>query len=58
VSIAAGWNHFEIDDVGLEADALQIGVRWSFGGGTLQERNNATPFTTTTGLDNRFFGIY
>jgi hypothetical protein len=58
VSITAGWTRFEIDDTGFESDLFQIGARWNFGGGTLQDRNNATPFNTTTGLFNRLYGIY
>lgn len=58
VSITLGWNSFEIDDVGVSSDAFQIGARWNFGGGTLQERNAATPFDTNTGYMNRLYSIW
>lgn len=58
VSITLGWNHFEIDDVGVDSDTLQVGARWNFGGGTIQDRNNAAPFDTHTGYLNRFYGIW
>lgn len=58
ISITLGWNSFEIDDVGVEANAFQIGGRWNFGGGTLQERHNAAPFDTNTGFVNRLFGVW
>ena len=32
--------------------------RWNFGGGTLQERNEATPYNANSGNLNRIIGIY
>lgn len=58
VSITLGWNRFSIDDVDIDTDTFQIGARWNFGGGTLQDRNQRTPFDTNTGYLNRFYGIY
>ncbi len=58
ISLTLGWNHFEVDGGGSDADNFQIGARWNFGGGTLQERNNATPFSTPTALLSRIFGTY
>ena len=58
VSITLAWSHFEIDSTPYESDSFRIGARWNFGGGTVRERNNATPFNTPTGLDSRLFGIY
>lgn len=58
VSITAGWNSFEVEDAGVEASAFQIGARWNFGGGTIQDRNNATPFETNTGYVNRLYGVW
>lgn len=58
ISITAGWNNFEIEDANIEANAFTIGARWNFGGGTLQERNNSTPFDTNTGYVNRLYGIW
>lgn len=57
VSLTAGWNSYEIEDLDLETSAFTIGARWNFGGGTLQERNNATPFTTTGGMVSRIYGV-
>lgn len=58
LSFTAGYNYFEIDDASIESNALQVGARWNFGGGTLQDRNNATPFTTPAGFQRRFWGVY
>jgi len=58
VSITLGWTRFSIDDADLDTDTLQIGARWNFGGGTLQDRNQRTPFDINTGYVNRFYGIY
>ncbi len=58
VSITLGWNAFEVDDVGVDSNTFQIGARWNFGGGTVQERNNATPFETNTGYLNRLYGVW
>lgn len=52
VSFTFGYNHFDVDNAflgGLETDSFSIGARWNFGG-TLRERDNATPFDTRTGL--------
>jgi hypothetical protein len=57
VSLTAGWNYHEADDISLETNSFRIGARWNFGGGTLQERNNATPFTTRGGFLDRTFGV-
>lgn len=58
VSITLGWNTYEIDDADLSADTFQIGARWNFGGGTLQDRDGKLPFNTYTGFANRVYGIY
>ncbi|MEZ6024486.1 MAG: hypothetical protein R3C16_13955 [Hyphomonadaceae bacterium] len=58
VSVTLGWTAFDIDDVDVGSSTFQIGARWNFGGGTLQDRRNATPFDTTTGYYNRFYGIW
>lgn len=56
VSITLGWSHYD-NDFDAGGDTLSIGARWNFGGGTLQDRNNATPFTTVAGNMNRMFGL-
>jgi hypothetical protein len=58
VSITLGWNYFDADDAGIDATSWNVGARWNFGGGTLQERNNAVPFTIQTGLLDRFYGTW
>ncbi|HYD88310.1 MAG TPA: hypothetical protein VEA80_12615 [Vitreimonas sp.] len=58
VSITLGWNSFEIEDIDLESNTFTVGARWNFGGGTLQDRNNATPFSTPTGLVSRTYGVW
>ncbi len=57
LSFTAGWNHYEADDAGLEADNLQIGARWNFGG-TVQERDGAVPFNGRTNFLDRLFGAW
>jgi hypothetical protein len=57
VSFTFGYNRFDIDDgVGEGADSWSIGARWNFGG-SLRERDNATPFDTRTGLYQRLYDI-
>ena len=57
-------DHFQpgqmVDISGLSKGRGMQGAmyRWNFGGGTLQERNNATPFDTNTGYANRLYGIW
>lgn len=58
VSITVGYNRFEIDDVGVDSNALTIGARWNFGGGTVRDRDNAAPFDTNTGYINRLYGVW
>ena len=58
VSFTVGWTHFEDGDlVGIDTDTLSVGARWNFGGGTLRERNNATPFDMRTGYAQRLYDI-
>ena len=57
LSFTAGWNHYEVDDAGLESDNLQIGARWNFGG-TVQERDAAVPFNGRTNFLDRLFGVW
>jgi hypothetical protein len=58
VSITVGYNSFQIDDFDVDTDAFQIGARWNFGGGTLRDRDNSTPFDTNTGAINRSANIW
>lgn len=58
VSITLAWNQYDIDDSGFDSNSFRIGARWNFGGGTLQERNDATPFTAPVGVSGRLFGTY
>jgi hypothetical protein len=55
VSFTAGWSTIDTDVFG-EYDTLKVGVRWNWGG-TLRERDNATPFETQTGLYQRVYGL-
>jgi hypothetical protein len=58
LSFTASWSAFEIDDVDVESNHFLVGVRWNFGGGTLQERDEALPFNQqNTGYISRMFGI-
>ena len=58
VSITFGWTYFEIDDADLKSNSFHVGARWNFGGGTVQERDGALPFTTGTGYFSRLYGVY
>lgn len=55
LSFRAGWSTFDSDAFG-DYDSLSIGVRWNFGG-TLRERDQATPFETQTALFQRVYGL-
>lgn len=55
ISFTAGWSTIDTDVFG-EYDTLKVGVRWNFGG-TLRERDAATPFETQTGLYQRVYGL-
>jgi hypothetical protein len=60
VSIYGGWQTFTLETTFLgdvESSAFSIGARWNFGGGTLQDRNNATVFTTNTQYSARLFNV-
>lgn len=41
LSVTAGFNHAELEDADLTIDTFTVGVRISFGGGTLQSRERA-----------------
>lgn len=55
VSFTADWSTFDADAFG-DYDTLKVGVRWNWGG-TLRERDAATPFDTQTGLYQRVYGV-
>jgi hypothetical protein len=55
VSFTLGYNSFDSDDLG-DTDSWSIGARWNFGG-SLRQRDNATPFDTRTGLYQRVYDI-
>lgn len=55
VSLQAGWSEFE-SDVDGDVSSLSLTVRWNFGG-SLRERDNVTPFQTSTPLYQRIYGI-
>jgi hypothetical protein len=59
ISIYAGWQMVNAESGGVDADSnsFSIGARWNFGGGTLQDRNNALPFRTNTQYAGRLFDL-
>lgn len=59
ISIVGGYNVFNVDAGPLNADTdyFSIGARWNFGGSTLRERNNSTPFTQPGGYGTRLYGV-
>ena len=56
VSFTLGYNTFDTDVFG-EYNSFTIGARWNFGGSTLRERDNQTPFETRTALYQRVYNI-
>ena len=58
VSLTLGYDNFETDPGGFGSEVLQIGARWNFGGGTLRERDNATPFNAMTHWGARLIGTH
>ncbi|MEZ6022062.1 MAG: hypothetical protein R3C16_01295 [Hyphomonadaceae bacterium] len=59
ISFTAGLQHFEVDNLlgGLDSDSLTAGVRWNFGGGSIRDRDNATPMNLRTGLYQRALNL-
>lgn len=55
ISFTADYSTFDADAFG-DFDTLKVGVRWNWGG-TLRERDAATPFDTQTGLYQRVYGL-
>jgi hypothetical protein len=56
VSFTLGWNRFETDGAFDDYDSWSIGARWNFGG-SLRDRDNATPFETRAGLYQRLYSV-
>lgn len=57
ISVFGGWTHGEIDDVDVETDTLNVGVRYNWGG-SLLERNRSGASLARTGLLGRFAGAF
>lgn len=56
VSFRLSYDTFDIDSNANSLDTLAFGVRWNWGG-SLRERDNATPFEIRTGIYQRVYGI-
>ncbi|MBC7769702.1 MAG: hypothetical protein H7124_13055 [Phycisphaerales bacterium] len=56
VSFGVSYDTFSVDDVFGDFNTLMIGARYNWGG-SLRERDNATPFDTRTGFFQRWYGI-
>lgn len=58
ISIVAGYNAYNLDTGTGDADAnyFSVGARWNFGGGTLRDRNNDTPFNANGHYGTRLYG--
>lgn len=57
LSIYGGYTHAEFDDFDFSSDALQVGVRWNFGTGSLIERDRSgANLSKPTGAFARIFG--
>ena len=59
VSLTVAYSHFATESAfgDVDSDTFSLGLRWSFGGGTLRDRDNATPFDTQTGVYQRLFDL-
>jgi len=58
VSFTLGWNTFDDDDAILgSSDTISVGARWNFGGGSLRDRDNATPFDARTAFYSRILDL-
>ena len=55
VSLLAGFQHWEFDDVDIESEGFTIGARWNWGG-TLVERDRAGFRNTPSSIVGRYFG--
>lgn len=56
ISFRLSYDTFDIDSNADTLDTLALGVRWNWGG-SLRERDNATPFETRTGLYQRIYAV-
>ena len=56
VSFRLAYDTFSVDDAFGDFDTLSVGVRWNWGG-TLRERDNATPFETRTAFYQRIYAV-
>lgn len=56
ISLFGGWNHLDLDDTGVEADTLSVGVRYNFGG-SLFERNRSGASLARGGGFGRYGGL-
>ena len=57
ISLFGGWQHAEIDDLDSDADSINVGVRYNFGGQTLLERNRSGASLSRGGGLGRFAGL-
>lgn len=56
ISLTAGWQHWELNDLPVETDSFTIGARWNFGGATLKDRDGAGFRYTSRSILEQFFG--
>ena len=57
ISLFGGWRHTEIDDLDSDADSINVGVRYNFGGQSLLERNRSGASLSRGGGLGRFAGL-
>lgn len=59
LSFTLGFSSFDVDEFLFDdsLDTISIGARWNFGGSTLRERDNQTPFEARTALYQRAFDL-
>lgn len=60
VSLTISYDSYEFDGGGpfdFSTDTWSVGARWNFGGGTLRDRDNTTPFDGRTAIWQRVYGV-
>jgi hypothetical protein len=58
VSLSAAYSHFEAESTtDTDVDSFSIGARWNFGGGSLRDRDDDTPFDTRNGFAQRVYDV-
>ncbi len=57
ISVFGGWQHFDLDDYDTEADTLNVGVRYNWGGSLFERNRSGASLARGSGL-GRLAGLY